>query len=529
MQLEGTRFSRILRQGIDAAFGWHARRHSARLDAIGVRETQEKTLLRLVLKAAQTQFGREHRFHQIRSLSDYRRQVPLRHYEDFWTEYWYPGYPVLQNVTWPGRIPFFALSSGTTAGTTKSIPVSPEMLASNQAAALTSLSWFKATYPETPLLTGRLFFLGGSTDMHLLTRGVRAGDLSGIVASEASCLMRPFAFPPADLALVKNWDDKLTQLAERGSRLPITMLSGVPSWLLVLFDRLRGVTGKRSIADIWPTLRLVIHGGTSFEPYRTLFRETIGSDEVRFLETYPASEGFVAAEDPRFGTLRLMLGHDIFFEFVPVDELSDDDPTRHAAHEVELGERYAVVLTTCAGLWSYVLGDVVVFERRNPPLLRFAGRTKQTLSAFGEHVIGEEADRAIAEACDATGAAIAEYHVGAAFPDDAAQVGRHRWLIEFLRAPSDLKRFAEALDGSLRGLNEDYDAHRQGDLTMLPPEAIAVRPGGFSAWMRSRGKLGGQHKVPRLDGTGRLVQDLSAWLEDRGYLMTPLAQEPVSV
>jgi hypothetical protein len=310
-----------------------------------------------------------------------------------------------------------------------------------------------------------------------------------------------------DLALLQDWDEKMRRLAEGGAALPITMLSGVPSWLLVFFDRLRRATGKEHVAEVWPRLRLVIHGGTHFDPYRALFRQLVGSSEVHFLETYPASEGFVATEDPRHGLLRLLPDHDVFFEFVPCAELAGARPARHTAADVEPGVQYAVVLTTCAGLWSYVLGDTVCFERRQPPLLRFTGRTKYFLSAFGEHLIAEEVERAVADAAAQAGAAVVDFHVGPVFPEAPATPGRHRFLVEFAGrpGPDTVAAFGRALDGALCRLNEDYRAHRRGDLTMLAPEVWAVPPGGFADWLRARGQLGGQHKVPRMDNSGRLT------------------------
>lgn len=333
--------------------------------------------------------------------------------------------------------------------------------------------------------------------------------------------MGPFTYPPLDVALLKDWEEKLTLLAEQSINLPITMISGVPSWLLVLFDRLKQITRKSRIADIWPGLRLVIHGGTCFEPYRTLFRQVIGSDQVRFLETYPASEGFIAAEDHRHGMLRLIPDHNVFFEFVPVDELGRSRPTRHTAAEVVPGVQYAVVLTTCAGLWSYVIGDTVCFASNQPPLLRFTGRTKHYLSAFGEHLINEEIERAMTHAADATGAALADFHVGPVFPSSGGGPGRHRYLTEFVEPPRDLSAFAHKLDEALCRINEDYQAHRAGDLTMRAPEVTPVRRGGFAAWMKSRGKLGGQHKLPRMDNTGVLTEEIARWLVTADYVEHP--------
>jgi hypothetical protein len=259
-------------------------------------------------------------------------------------------------------------------------------------------------------------------------------------------------------------------------------------------------------------LRLVVHGGTKFDPYRALFRQELG-DGVQLLETYPCSEGFVATEDPRHNLLRLVPDHGVFFEFVPVAELGQDCPTRHTVAEVVPGVQYAVALTTCAGLWSYLVGDTVCFERTDPPLLRFTGRTKYFLSAFGEHLISEEVERAVAEAADRTCAAVTDFHVGPIFPTTPSAPGRHRYLVEFAAAPRDLTAFAAELDAALGRLNEDYQAHRKGDLSLAAPEVAVVRRGGFADWMRSCGKLGGQHKVPRMDNSGQLTLEIGRWLE----------------
>jgi hypothetical protein len=506
----------LVRRAVDAVFGQYARRRVRRLDCHSSTQLQHDTLLRLVRHAAATRFGRDHGFDAIRSVGDYQQRVPLRDYEQFWKDYWQPAFPRLDDVTWPGRIPYFALSSGTTSGSTKYIPVSRAMVASNQKAGLTSLALFLAAHPRTPLFNGRIFFLGGSTDLNPLDPGnggppVLGGDLSGIAAREVGDLLRPYTFPPLDLALLRDWDRKMQLLAERSAELPITVFGGVPSWLLLFCERLCQVTGREHVAEVWPTLRVVVHGGAKFDPYHALFRRLVGSDAVHFLEVYPASEGFVATEDPRHGLLRLIPDHNLFFEFVPVEELGKDRPARHTVADLEPGVQYAVVLTTCAGLWSYVLGDTVCFERRDPPLLRFTGRTRYFLSAFGEHLISEEIERAVAVAAEVTAAAVVDFHVGPVFPATLAEVGRHRYLVEFAEPPADLERFARELDATLCRLSEDYGAHRAGDLTMRAPEVRMVRRGGFADWMRAQGKLGGQHKVPRMDNSGRLTEELSAY------------------
>ena len=508
--------NRLARRAADAVFSHYARWRVGRLDHNPAGAQQEKTMIRLIRQAADTAFGRDHGFTAIRTVADYQRQVPLRDYAAFWSDYWQPAFPHLTNATWPGQTPYLALSSGTTTGSTKYIPVSAAMLASNRRAALTGLSWFYAAHPDPALFSGRMFFLGGSTD---LTRPdpafphTFAGDLSGIATREVPSILRSYTFPPLDLALLTDWENKLDRLAEQSAHLPVTLVSGVPSWLLVLFERLRQLTGRERIAEVWPTLRLVVHGGTRFDPYRALFRWLVGED-VHFLETYPASEAFIAAEDPRHGLLRLIPDHGVFFEFVPVAELGQDRPTRHTVADVVPGVQYAVVLTTCAGLWSYLLGDTICFERRDPPLLRFTGRTRQFLSAFGEHLIGEEVERAVTQAAEFTGTHVTDFHVGPVFPRTSGMPGRHRYLVEFARVPRDGNAFARELDAALSSINEDYRAHRAGDLTMLAPEVVSVPRGSFAGWMHSRGKLGGQHKVPRMDNTGRLTEELTDWFQE---------------
>jgi GH3 auxin-responsive promoter len=514
-----------VRRVADAFFRKYARRRVARLDGLDSGCSQRDTLLALVHQAQATRFGREHGFDRIRTVAEYQRQVPLRDYEAFWKEYWQPAYPAFQGTTWPEHVPYVALSSGTTSGTTKYIPVSRAMLASNRKAALTTLSFFLAQQPEAGVFCGRIFFLGGSTSLSQLaakpaSRSILAGDLSGIAALEVSSLLRPYTFPPLDLALGSDWDHKVQALAEHSARLPITVLSGVPSWILVLFDRLKRVTGKERIADIWPALRLVIHGGTKFDAYRPLFRKEIGSDSVSLLETYPCSEGFVATEDPRHELLRVIPDHGIFFEFVPVDELRKDRPTRHTLADVEPGVQYTVALTSCAGLWSYLVGDTVCFERRDPPLLRFTGRTKYYLSAFGEHLISEEVERALAEAAAGCDALVTDFHVGPVFPEGASVTGHHRYLVEFAQPPIDLQRFAGELDAALGRLNEDYRAHRDGSLSLGAPEILPLPRGAFADWMRSKGKLGGQHKVPRMDNTGAITGELSRWAQEHCPVLT---------
>ncbi len=501
------------RRAVGSVFRQWSQRRIERLDRMNAGELQRRILARLVRKARSTRFGQDHGFSRIRSIADYQSAVPLRRYEDFWRDYWQPTFPHSFDATWPDAVRYVALSSGTTTGKTKYIPLTDEILKSHQRGALTSLARLQTFDPQFTPFSGKMFFLGGSTGLESVGNGPLMGDLSGVVNREAKDWVRPFTFPSPELSLLNDWDVKLDRLAAASINQPITLVSGVPSWLLVLFDRVRQLTGRDTLREVWPTLQVVVHGGTSFEPYRRLFRKVIGDDSVRLIETYPASEGFIASDDPRYEMLRLIPDNDIFFEFVPSQELFSARPTRHTIDQVEPGINYGVVLTTTAGLWSYILGDTVTFESSERLLLRFSGRVDHFLSAFGEHVIGEEVDRSIERAALVTDAAVADFHVGPVFPSSTEKVGFHRYYIEFVREPESLDRFRDVLDQHLSAINDDYRAHRLGDLTMGPPEVLTLPRGTFADWMKSRGKLGGQNKVPRLDNTGRIGEQLGNWME----------------
>ncbi|MDX2035961.1 MAG: GH3 auxin-responsive promoter family protein [Isosphaeraceae bacterium] len=511
--------SPLVRGAVNAGFHAFARRRVNRLAQADPIETQRRVLLDLVARARSTRFGRDHGFASISTVEQFQRAVPIRTYESLWNEYLAAAYPTLDDVTWPGRIPFFALTSGTTQGATKYIPVSRAMVESNTKAGLTMIAHHLTHRPDSRLFHGRLFFLGGSTNLEEPAPGVRQGDLSGIAALEVQPALRPYTFPPLDLAFETNWEKKLSALAERSARERITMVGGVPSWLLVLFERLFQITGKSTIAEVWPNLEMIVHGGVKFEPYRSSFLEILGDSRIRLQETYPCSEGFIAFGDPATDHLRLLFDHGIFHEFIPVDELDAPNPTRRWLSDVEVGVNYAIVVSTCAGMWGHLIGDTVRFESLDPPLLTFTGRTKYTLSAFGEHLISEEVEGGIAVASDATGAAVRDWHVGPVFE---GALGRHRFLIEFQRPPGDLEAFRVALDADLGVRNADYQAHRAEGVGLPFPEILVVRPGGVEAWMRSKGKLGGQHKFPRMDNAGTLTDEIARFLREHDLIAEEL-------
>jgi hypothetical protein len=464
-----------------------AARRIAALRQLDPAATQAVLLRRLLRDAAGTRFGREHGFDRIDTVAAFQAHVPLRRYEDFWDGYWRAAFPDLRDVTVAGPVPYLALSSGTSSGRTKYLPVTRAMVRANRDAAFDTLAWNLAAHPRSRPLAGLAFMLGGSTALEAPTSGVRMGDLSGIAAAEVPWLLRSWSFPPARLALLADWDAKLDALVDAAPHDRVRVLTGTPSWLLLLLERLAARHGPKPL----PALELLIHGGVAWAPYRDRFAAFL-PEGCATREVYPASEGFVAIADRGDGEgLRLNLDRGCFFEFVPVAELDAANPTRHWVGTVETGVDYAVAISSVAGLWAYLLGDTVRFVDRAPPRLLVTGRTGDTLNAFGEHVTGGEVAAAIA----ACGIAVAEYMVGPVFGEVR---GHHLWLIEAATAaPDAVAAVAARLDQALRAANADYAAHRSGR-QLDGPEIVILPPGGFAAWLRAAGKLGGQHKIPRV-------------------------------
>jgi hypothetical protein len=499
----------------------YARWRSARLSAENAVAAQERQLFRILHRARDTQFGRAHGFDRVRSVEDFQAGVPLRPYEDFWHDWWQPGFPRLTNVTWPGNIPYYAASSGTTSGATKYIPVSRAMLAANRRAALDIFVHHLAARPNSRVLAGRNFMLGGSTDLVCHACGVCSGDLSGIAANEVPWWAQSRYFPPRRLALIADWEQKIEVLAKLSLEADIRSISGTPSWLLLFFARLAALRPDLPARGTswYPNLELCIHGGVNFTPYKGQFDAIVAGSQVDVREVYPASEGFVAIADRGGGEgLRLIVDNGLFLEFVPADEIAAAHPTRHWLANVECGVDYAVILSSNAGLWGYVLGDTVRFVERRPPRVLITGRLAYTLSAFGEHVIGEELEAAIARAARLIGHRASEFAVAAEYPQRPDQLGRHVFVVELdpVVDDDDARHFAEALDEALAEQNDDYRAHRAG---MRPPCVVAVDVGSFAAWMRERGRSGGQNKVPRVIADQVLFASLRSFMAEHGHIV----------
>jgi hypothetical protein len=473
-------------------------------------------LLRLVNTARGTRFGRDHGFANIRSVQDFQARVPLRNYEAFWRHYWKPVFPIVCDSTWPGTVPYFAVTSGTTTGVTKYIPCTEPMIASNIRAGADLLTFHVLNRPRSRVLGGLNFMLGGSTRLEPLAPRVQAGDLSGILAGRIPWWAKGRHFPPGSIGAIADWEARIEAIAEAAMGADLRTIGGTPSWLLILFDRFAALRphSDRRLAAFFPNLELLVHGGVNFAPYRPMFKDLLQGSHAETREVYPASEGFMAVADRGDGEgLRLILDTGLFFEFVPVEELESPAPTRHWIDTIQKDVNYAVALSTCAGLWAYILGDTVRLVDLDPPRVLITGRTSYMLSPFGEHLIAEEIETAVAHAAEAIGAGVNDYAVGALFPRTEGDLGRHLFIVEFAEERIDdrrLETFTRVLDRSLADLNSDYRTHRR--YAMKGPKVHALRPGTFAAWMKSRGQLGAQHKVPRIINDQDLFASLRAFV-----------------
>jgi hypothetical protein len=466
---------------------------------------QRERLLRWVARARSTAFGRQHHFSRVRGVAEYQRAVPLRGYDGF-EEYWRQAREGGKDVTWPGRIDHWAISSGTTSGE-KYLPVSRDTIRTNRGGGFDSLVPVLVKRGARPF-DGKLLFLGGSTALR--RQGPSwIGDNTGIMARHVPALLRRFHAPGYEVAAEPRWDVKVQAAARATLREDVRVLAGVPSWLLLFADevlREARAAGRpcRTLAELWPNLTAVVHGGVAFEPYRARFAEVAGTD-LTYVDTYSASEGgMLAVQTEASGEGMLpVVDRGAFFEFIPSRELGGAEPSRLLLHEVETDVDYAVALTTNSGIWSYLVGDVVRFVSLAPPRLVFAGRTAHTLNAFGEHVSGGEIDRAVAAAARELDLVMGEHAVAVAFPDARSPRGRHVYYIELDGGALDARpgiegKLAERIDARISEGNEDYTSHRAGGFGLDAPLVKPVPAGTFYRWMAARGKLGGQHKVPRV-------------------------------
>ncbi|MHA4844674.1 GH3 auxin-responsive promoter family protein [Flavitalea antarctica] len=469
-------------------------------------DAQREVLQDLVTSAQYTEFGRKYNFSELFNIRKFKQTVPIHDYEDI--------KPYIQrimngeeNILWNTPINWFAKSSGTTSDKSKFIPISEESLQDGHfKAAKDVLTMYYNFNPDSDLLTGKGLVIGGSHTISQVNEEVHYGDLSAVLLQNSPIWAGWIKTPELSIALMDEWEGKIELLAQNTIRENVTSISGVPTWTLVLFRRILEITGKATIAEVWPSLELYMHGGVSFTPYRDQFRKLIGKD-INYLESYNASEGFFAAQDnPAEEGMLLFTDHGIFMEFMPIEEYGKEKPETIGLNDVELGKNYALIISTNGGLWRYLLGDTIQFTALQPFKVKVSGRLKHYINAFGEEVIVDNTDHAIAVACQKTGAIVNDYTAAPVYFSDGAN-GAHEWLIEFENEPADIEQFTAELDAALKDVNSDYEAKRYKDIALRMLVLRPLRKGVFNEWLKSKGKLGGQHKVPRLSNE-------RTWLEE---------------
>ena len=473
-------------------------------------EVQNELLEDLIKRARKTEYGKKFGFKAIENYEHFKSKVPVVSYEDI-----YPYIERLmkgeENLLWPSEIRWFAKSSGTTNARSKFIPVSNEALEDcHYKGGKDLLSIYFNNYPNARMFSGKGLVIGGSHQLNQFDDNSKSyyGDVSAVLLKNLPWWAQMVRTPSLDIALMDEWEEKIDKMVEVTSDENVTNISGVPTWMIVLLEKMLEYKGAKNLLEIWPNLEVFFHGAVSFTPYRELFKKLIPSSSMRYMETYNASEGFFGIQDQtNSNEMLLMLDYGIFYEFIPFEELDKEQPKTIPLDEVELGKNYAVVISTNAGLWRYKVGDTVTFTSVNPYRIKISGRTKHFINAFGEELIIDNAEVAIAEACKKTEAIIDNFTAGPIYLGDGNQ-GGHEWIIEFNSAPNDLKRFTQLLDEKLREVNSDYDAKRYKDIALKEPVVHIVPPKTFYLWMKERGKLGGQHKVPRLSNSREYLDEL---------------------
>lgn len=471
---------------------------------------QHKQLHALLTTAGQTEWGRKYEYQSIRSYEDFRQRVPLQTYDDI-KPYIKRMINGERNVLWPSAVRWYAKSSGTTHDKSKFLPVTPEILKRcHYKGGFDCVALYLRNTPGSHFFSRKGLILGGSHSPSPLNAEAHCGDLSAVLLQNLHPMVNLIRVPEKRIILMDEWESKIKAIVETTWKEDINSLSGVPSWMLVLIKAVLKKTGREYLTEVWPHLEVFFHGGISFEPYRDQYKALIPSDTMQYMETYNASEGFFGIQDdPVDHSLLMMLDYGIFYEFIPINEVGSEHPTVLPLDEVETGKNYAMVITTAGGLWRYLIGDTVRFTRLSPPKFVISGRTKHFINAFGEELMVDNADQAIAIACRETGAKVKEYTAAPLFMLDKAK-GRHQWFIEFDRMPPSVDAFAGLLDRTLQRLNSDYEAKRYKEISLQPLEIIVAREGAFYKWLKQKGKLGGQHKIPRLCNDRQHIEQLIA-------------------
>lgn len=470
-------------------------------------DSQREVLQDLITSAQYTEFGRKYNFSRLFNVTDFKQSVPVHEYDDL-KPYIQRIMAGEQNILWNTPVSWFAKSSGTTSDKSKFIPVSDESLQDcHYQAAKDVLTLYYNFNPDSDLLTGKGLVIGGSHNIHQVNDEAHYGDLSAVLLQNSPFWGHWLRTPELSIALMDEWESKIELLAKTTIKENVTSISGVPTWTLVLFKRILEMTGKSTMAEIWPSLELYIHGGVSFTPYREQFQKLIGK-KIHYLEMYNASEGFFAAQDnPDEEGMLLFVDHGVFMEFMPIDEYGKKHPHTIGLQDVEMGRNYALIISTNGGLWRYLLGDTVQFTCIYPFKVKVSGRLKHYINAFGEEVIVDNSDKAIAIASEKTHAVVNDYTAAPVYFGDNNN-GAHEWLIEFEKDPVDINAFSTALDEALQQINSDYEAKRYKDIALAKPIVHVLKRGVFTNWLKSKGKLGGQHKVPRLSNERKYLEEI---------------------
>jgi phenylacetate-coenzyme A ligase PaaK-like adenylate-forming protein len=469
----------------------------------------QNELFKSLLKSAQdTEWGNKYEYKSIKNFQTFQERLPISQYEDIFP-YIERTLKGEENLLWKGKVKWFAKSSGTTNARSKFIPVTDESLKDcHYKAGKDMLSLFINNRPETKVFTGKGLSIGGSHQVNPMNPETIYGDVSAIIVKNLPYWAQFIRTPKVDIALMDNWEEKIERMAEYTMKENVTSLLGVPTWTVLLIQKILEKTGAKHIHEVWPNLEVFLHGAVAFGPYKSLFDGIIKSPSMNYMEIYNASEGFFGIEDT-IGRkdMLLMLDYGIFYEFIPMDEIEKEHPKTILIEDVELDKNYAIVISTNAGLWRYLIGDTVKFTSKKPYRIKITGRTKHFINAFGEELIIENAEVGLAKAIEATQAIISNFTAGPVYLENKNK-GRHEWLIEFEKAPDNLEKFIDTLDNSLREINSDYDAKRKGDKAMLKPLVHSIPKGTFYSWLKYKGKLGGQYKVPRLSNNREILDEI---------------------
>ncbi len=494
---------------INAVIAWFMKKriHQIELFLKYPCEVQMEWFKKLIAKAADTEWGNNYDYASISTPDQFRERVPVQEYNDIrpYVERLRKGE---NNLLWPTQIKWFAKSSGTTGDKSKYIPVSAETLEEcHYKGGKDLLSMYCNNNPDTRIFDGRSLGLGGSHDYSSDKPGPFHGDVSAVLMQNLPLWAELIRTPDLSTALMDDWEKKLDKMAHITSRENVTSISGVPSWMLLLLQKVLALNNKSNIEEVWPNLELFTHGGVNFAPYREKF-QAICPPDLNYLETYNASEGFFGIQD-RSGAddMLLMLDYGIFYEFLPYQGASTNNPKTLLLDEVETNTPYTLIISTNSGLWRYVIGDVITFTSTNPYRIKIVGRTRSFINAFGEELIVENAEKAIEDACKKTNSLINEFTAAPIYLN-GTDAGAHEWLLEFDKPPEDINYFAEILDNNLKALNSDYEAKRYKDMVLASPKIVLLPKGTFYQWMKSKGRLGGQYKVPRLNNDRTHVDEI---------------------